>query len=55
MQKLHHKCKLYIAGVLDVMYSLAAVTLAGILARDPALVLATHWYRPSVLLERDRM
>lgn len=32
-------------------YSLAAVTLAGTLARAPAPVLATHWYLPRVKLE----
>lgn len=36
-------------------YSLAAVTLAGTLARAPALVLATHWYLPSIRLDREGM
>lgn len=36
-------------------YSLAAVTLAGTLARAPALVLATHWYLPRVRLESAGM
>lgn len=36
-------------------YSLAAVTLAGTLARAPALVPTTHWYLPSVRLERVGM
>lgn len=36
-------------------YSLAAVTLAGTLARAPAPVLATHWYRPRVRLDKEGM
>lgn len=36
-------------------YSLAAVTFAGTLAKAPAPVLATHWYLPSVRLERAGM
>lgn len=36
-------------------YSLAAVTLAGTLARAPALVLATHWYLPKVRLDKEGM
>lgn len=36
-------------------YSLAAVTLAGTLAKAPMSVLATHWYLPSVTLESEGM
>lgn len=47
----NQKGAVYLSQICVGGYSLAAVTLAGTLARAPALVLATHWYLPTVRLD----